>query len=438
MNIKKILPLTAFAVLALAPYVTSGQTAPRPIEMSYEEASAFEVGIIVRGSNAPTPKAPENLYIQPANKAEACKVPTTQDLLNRPNIQVYWDGECKNGFAFGLGRNIAISDTYHLDEITILDGDNWWSRPRVFYDYVNNIVAYRVGGSKFPAGTTLNERMVDSISGFNAYQDLTVVDEFGKVFAVQSSAFESARILWNSRIDNAIAAYRFSDNLGTPVTDQNAATFMTEILDPKSNTAGMAVVHYANGATRQFKISDGKTENVLLPAAYIDHLYSKYQEIVNATSQANANLQSAQQIEREYLFKACNGKSGIKGLDNSDYTKICTWRDQFKERYAVASANYQRQLESLKQQATTAEQQRQIQQQIAQQQQMLQQQRNQQAWNEANQRSQQQTQQLVPAWQPQVQPFQVQPWVAPQVQPIAPPGGNRIICNTIGSITTCR
>jgi len=119
-------------------------------------------------------------------------------------------------------------------------------------------------------------------------------------------------------------------------------------------------------------------------------------------------------------------------LDQTEYTKICTWRDQFKEPYAVASANYQRQLESLQQRAATAEQQRQIQQQIAMQQYMVQQQRNQQAWNDisqANRQLQQQTQQTLQG---------VQSWQPPQVQPITPPGGNKVICNTIGTITTCR
>jgi hypothetical protein len=404
--------------------------------MTYEKAAAFELGLIARGSYT-TPKAPEKLYIQPVNKAEACDLPTTQDQLNRPNIRVYWDGDCKNGIAFGLGRSIAISDTYHLDEITILDGDNGWSRPRVYYDYVNNITVHAVGGSRFPAQTVLSEQMVDSISGFNANQTLTVVDELGKVFAVYSSAFQPLSYFLNTRLDNAIG-YKFTYNSAALVTDQNAMIFEARIVDPKSNTTGVTLVRYANGTVRHFMVSDGKDENVLFPVAYTDHLHSKYMEVANAAAQANANLQVAQQIEREYLFKACNGKSGIYGLDNSDYTKICTWRDQFKERYAAASANYQRQLESLRQQATTAEQQRQIQQQIAQQQQILQQQQNQQAWNQANQRSQQQPQQVEPAWQPQVQPMQVQPWVPPQVQPITPSGGNLVICNTIGRITTCR
>ena len=333
MNMKKVLPLVAFAVLA--GYAALGQSASQPQAISYKEASAFETALLNR-ERVNAPKAPEKLYIQPANKAVACRLPTSQSQLDRPNIRAYWDGECKNGFAFGLGRDIAISDTHHIEEITIHDGtgDNW-SQPRVDYDYVNNTVAYAVGGSEFPAETRLSESMVNSVSGFNAYQALSVVDELGRAYVVQSSAFQPQRIFLNTRIDGIIV-YKFTDASAAPVTNQNAPIFAAEIVDPKSNTVGMAVVRYANGAIRHFKVSDGNNEIVSVPTAYIDHLQTKYQEVVNVTSRASANLQRAQQIEREYLFKACNGKSGIKGLDNSDYTKICTWRDQFKEPYAIA------------------------------------------------------------------------------------------------------
>jgi hypothetical protein len=409
--------------------------------MTYEEASAFEVGLIVRGTYT-MPKAPEKLYVQPANKAEACKLPnSTARPLDGPPFRDYWDGECKNGFAFGLGRDIAISDTYRVEEITIFDGtEDDRSRPSVFCDYVNNTVGYVARGPGSLASTSLSETIVDSVSGFNAYQTLSVVNDLGKIRTLQSSSFQSGRIFVNARIDGSIT-YKFTDNTAAPVVNQGAAIFVTEIVDPKSNEVGVAVVRYGNGAVQHFKVSDGKNAVVSFPTAYTDHLQTMYQEVVDATSRASADLQRPQQIEREYLFKACNGKGSIKGLDNSDYTKICTWRDRFKEPYAIASANYQRQLESLRQQATTAEQQRQIQQQIAQQQQMLQQQRNQQTWNEANQQLQQQTQQILDhaSQQLQQQGWQgVNSWQAPQVQPLTPPSRSTVICQTIGSITTCR
>jgi hypothetical protein len=238
--------------------------------------------------------------------------------------------------------------------------------------------------------------------------------------------------LVNTNLDQSIS-YRFTDYSAAPVINPAAVAYTAEIVDPKTNLpGGVALARYANGSVQHFKIINGTNEPTVVPEEYANYLASKYQEIIGATSQANVILQRAQQVEREYLYKACNGTSGIEGMDRATYTKICTWRDQFKEPYAAASANYQRQLEGMRQQAATAEQQRQIQQQIALQQQMLQQQSYQQTWNEINQTSQQiqqRTQQTLQG---------VNSWQAPQVQPIAPQGGNNIVCYTIGSITTCR
>ena len=429
MNIKQTLPYAALALLAGC--ATPGQHASQPKPISYDEASAFEHSLLARRS-AP-PEMPPLIYTQPVNKKEPCKLPTSQDQLDRPNFRAYWDGGCKNGFASGLGRDIAISDTHHLEEITVHDGSgNNWSQPRVMYDYVNNTVLYAVGGSRFPEATQLGEKMDSSVGGFNAYHTLSVTDDSGKSLVIQTSAFHPQRIYLNTRLDGSIA-YKFTDYSAVPAINQNAVSFTAEIVDPRSNVSGgVAIARYANGSVQHFRVLNGRPEPIRIPQSYTDHLSSKYQEVLIAASQANSALQRAQQIEREYLFKACNGKSAIDGLEMATYTKICSWRDQFKEPYAAAAANYQRQLESMRQQAATAEQQRQIQQQIALQQQMLQQQQNQQTWNQINQASQQlqqTTQQILQG---------TSSWQAPQVQPIAPPGGNRVTCYTVGSIVTCR
>lgn len=423
MNMKRFLPLMSVFVMA--------GCANGPSVMSYEDASAFERSLLSRETSLPT--MPEPIYTQPDNKKEPCKLPTTQEQIERPNFRAYWDGECKNGFAFGLGRDIAISDTHHLEEITVHNGNdgNNWLQPRVSYDYVNNMVRYAIGESTFPASTEIAEKMDNTTSGFNAYHGLSVVDKLGNAFVIHSSAFGPQRVYLNTKTDNSII-YRFVDYSAAPLVNPNNPIFTAEIIDPKNNiSTGIGIARYSNGAVQHFKMNNGVNETILLPTEYINHIFSKYQEIINAASQANSKLQRAQQIEREYLFKACNGRSGIDGLDNSTYTKICSWRDQFKEPYAIASANYQKQLESLRQQAVTAEQQLQIQKQIALQQQMLQQQKNTQILNAVNQTTrdiQQNTQQMLQG---------MNSWQTPQVQPSVSQGEGQVICQTIGSITIC-
>lgn len=227
-------------IAALMACSTVGYAASKPKKISYQEASEFERSLLARESAPPT--IPEKLYVQPANKTEPCKLPSTRDQMERPNFRSYWDGECRNGYAFGLGRDIAMSDTHHVEEITVHDGtgDNW-SAPRVFYDFVNNLVFYAVGGSQFPASTQLAEKMETSINGFNALQTLSVTDTRGNSYIVQSAAFNPQRSFLLSQ-NNGALAFKFSDNSAAPVVDPNAATFAAEIIDPKSNTRGGVLV----------------------------------------------------------------------------------------------------------------------------------------------------------------------------------------------------
>ncbi len=426
MNINQLIPFTALIILSGCNNLGQHETQPKAI--SYDDASAYERSLLMLES---TQSEPAKLYTQPINKKTPCKVPTTQNQLERPNFRAYWDGDCKNGFAFGLGRDIAISDTHHLEEITIHDGNGGnWSGPRVNYDYVNNSVIYAVGGARFPASTLVQDRIINTDKGFNETITLGVIDESGKTFSIQTSPFSPQRQYINSNIHNPIA-FRFTDNSSAPVINQNAVSLTAEIVDRRTNTiGGVAIARYANGSVRHFKIINGRPELTLLPSSYIEHLIDKYQEIQNTTAKAATVLQQAEQIEREYLFKACNGKNHITGLDKKTYTEICVWRDKFKEPYATALSNYQKQLENMRLQASSAERQLQIQQEMA-----LQQRKEdlrEQEINLINTQLQQmrnsgsQQQQIINSYQ------------IPKTIPITPVGGNRVTCVNTGIVTNCK
>jgi hypothetical protein len=421
--------ILATAVLVLTGCASSGG----PRKVTHEEASAFERSLMARTKK---PTRHEPIYTQPVNKSEPCRLPSSQEQLDRPKFRAYWDGDCKNGFANGLGRDIAISDTHHVEEITIHDGTGSnWSQPRVFYDFVNNSVSYRAGGAKEPADTMIRENYINSVSGFSVSQLIVVVDESGNSSILSTSPFHTERLHAFTNIDGSFD-FRFSDNTAAPAIDPNTATRTFSVSNPKTNTrGGFSIIGYGNGQFRHFRMVNGEFgEVVTLPVEYTSHIYSVYQKVRESVAGAIPVLKSSQQIEREYLFKVCNGKGSIPGLDQAAYSKVCTWRDQFKEPYAAASARFQQQLESMKAQATTAEQQRQVQQQIAVQQQMLQKQQDQQAWNEmmseisrASEQVRKSTERSMP---------NTNNWQAPQVQPLSI-GRNTAICQTIGSIVMC-
>lgn len=399
--------------------------------MSYEEAAGFENSLIARGRQ--TIEQPEPLFTQPANKQEPCKIPTTKSQIERKNFRAYWDGDCKDGFAFGFGRDIAISDTHHLEEITIHAGNGEFNanKPFALYDFVNNKTTYGVLGEKHPESSFMHQTITNDSSHFTTQFNLGVTDENGNQFLLTASPFDPRKLYINHQ---GSVGYRLTDFTGAPGAS-NQPSRAIEILDAHTGVAGgVRIVQFRNGTIEHQKLDSGGqvVERAVIPQEYVKHLLAKISETQEALATANARIQKAQQMEREYLYMACNGKHTIKGLDTAIATKICSWRDQFKDPYEKALANYQQQIEQWRQQAAAQEQQ--LAQQRVYQAQLVQQQAiaNQQAWQNINNALQSTSNQIN---QQNQQTQNLMNFQMPQVQPITPPGGNRVICSTLSNGT---
>jgi hypothetical protein len=393
------------------------------------EAMKYESQIIAAAASQPVPPQAETLYTQPVNKTEPCKLPTTQDQLDRKNFRAYWDGDCKDGFAFGLGRDIAISDTLHREEITI---HNHFSpeieRPSVGYDFINNISSYN---GVFDAAKTMHgyaQQIVRNPDDSISVAITTGEESKAGLLRMVSSPFETRKGIYNAR--NGQPHYVLADFSAGPATSDQPA-FTLAVLDPNNGQAvGYRIVRFRNGIVQH----QGPAGLVRLPQEYVDHLLGKIAEANAAIGKASAASMRAQQMEREYLFAACKSEYSIKGVPPEDlpFTReVCTWRDQWKEPYVKAQASYERKLAEARQQVSAREQQlalQRTQQQIAMQQQLA---ANAAAWQAFSQSMQQTTNSI----QQQTQHFMN--YQAPQVQPIGQPS-TQIVCKTFGNITKCQ
>ena len=410
-----------------------GTTGPRLPKLTYDEAAAFERTLQARELKPIQP--PEGrLYTQPLNKKEPCKLGTTQDQLNRSNFRAYWDGQCKNGYAFGLGRDIAVSDTHHYEEITIYSelGDTFGS-PSVHYDFVNFEVVHRTAFDPYPKHNAIYERISNDTKGFTIGYQLMSTDVSGRTKMLEFSPLGPARIFVSHERN---IQYKFTDNTKFPLLMAEQTKFGAEIVDPKTQKAGgVAAIVFGNGQERHFRHTATNPELVQLPSEYVAHLNAKMKETADQVNMVEGSLEPARKMEREYLYLACNGKHTIDGLEPEVAKKICTWRNQFKEPYAKAIEKAKSQLDDLTKKAEAAAIERRNQQQVALEQRRIQAQQTQQDVQsfvaELNQASQQFLNNSV----------QMRNNVMSQPTPMPSFGlqGNNVVnCTTIGSITSCR
>lgn len=418
--------------------------------ISFADATSFENSLLAK--DRPPIERPEKVYSQPVNKKIPCKLPSSSDQLARNNFRSYWDGQCKNGYAFGLGRDIAISDTHHVEEITTHNGtdDDYTNRASVYYDFVNGFVGYRVHGEKFPAHVAFAEHINNSNYDLQVDYVVAKVDEDGRVLSNTFSPFRFERVYSNSTRG---VEYKFIDHVLPHLAEASAPTAVAEVINAKTGSGGgVAIVRFGKSHINHFLVEGTQRTPVKAPDEYVSHLNAKLAEVTAVIP--TINVESARKIEREYLYFACSGKHSISGLDKKISSKICTWRDQFKSPYKNAENKFKQELERLQQKVELAEQQKRsqeqeqaryrqlaeerqaAQQQLAAQQDALNRRQEQQEMRELGNAIGQWGQQMQFAGQQMLQSVQRQP--TPQLMPFSPLGGNRINCVTVSNVTNCR
>jgi len=428
MNISSLL-LTIFAVSIISGCASTGTQYPK---ISHEEAESFEKSLLDKHVASSPRTASEKLYVQPINKNEKCKLPTSSDQLQRRNFKAYWDGDCKNGYAHGLGRDIAISDTHHIEEITIHDGTfEYKQQPTIFYDFVNNFVVYAFHGVNQFEKISLTEKYEIGNNNLSVVHAIEKGDQKGNLLWIHSSPLNPKKTYGNA--SNGVV-FEFQDATGIPAKYDDTV-YVVEMKNYQHVQGGVAIAKYGNGQIRHFKIgSTGQKSLVQIPKSYTDHIETKRQEIYNAIPQINNAIDHVKKIEREYLYLACNGKHKINGLDIKIATKICNWRKEMQPMYQAAIENAKKQLEQRLQSVEKAENERALKQKIAQQQRTIEQQRNQQAMSEIT-NSLNSLSNSLRSSAAQTQQF-IQPMPVYQPAPLGSSG--RINCITTGPLTSCR
>jgi hypothetical protein len=322
--------------------------------VTYAEAMAYENSLTAGDVSAL--QKPAALFTQPLNKNEGCKLPTSQDQLDRSNFRAYWDGACRDGYAYGLGRDIAISDTHHIEEITIHDGKPSGSTGIVVdYDFLRNGVAYCSIGKQWPSRSCLMERYDNGAEGFDLKRTIGVTDSQGRTFAFQSSPLSPVKVIMEV---NGNLLYKFTDLSSVPSSNPSAIISSVEILDKQASPSeeqatGYAIVRYRNGQVRNIKITNGVPQQIALAPEYVAHVQDQYRAITAVLSGARAGIEEAQDMEKQYVFKTCSGSQSIAGLDENTYRQVCTWRENFKEPFGKALTEYKAKLGRMTQLART-------------------------------------------------------------------------------------
>ncbi|SVE05663.1 uncharacterized protein METZ01_LOCUS458517, partial [marine metagenome] len=250
-----------------------------------------------------------------------------------------------DGFAYGLGRDIAISDTHHVEEITIYE-DNGKASSAVYYDFVEQFVgysSYEYDGSQIRlAEQYINNEGEDFNIMYRQGESLKNGNSYGKKW----SPFHT-NIIEFSIIENVV--YEYISSRIKPINNRVAVGHFQTIDNKTGSPIGFKIIRYANGNARHLDIDSA--EKVSLPEEYLSMVVEKYQESSESNSRVKQKIQAVRRMEAMYLNQACNGEHEISGLEKNISNKICTWKNQFKEPFELAKNRFDESLERMKAEA---------------------------------------------------------------------------------------
>ena len=304
--------------------------------MSMQEAMAFEnKHRVTNPPYAPVALEPE-VYAQALNKKEACLVPMTKELKAEPNFKSYWDGQCKDGYAYGLGRDIAVTDSRTVEEITVYGARaaEYDGRKAVFVDYEDSSWEQNY------------HRTAPLSSVYYAVRSYTSGGEFK-----QSKGYREQEGKGSMTVFHALAKAKYpvtrmlttEDNIGYSMN--SVGVVPNHILDYTIETitsgadAPFRIFGYKTGEFVGVTRTGEKSTIVVIPAEYRQYLMAKLTPALELAPRINRYVAGVQEMEDRYLAKACAPSAAVpEGIPANVYHRICLFKAELDKREALAVA----------------------------------------------------------------------------------------------------
>lgn len=245
---------------------------------------------------------------QPLNKSEECKLWFAGDWPE--NLEIFWDGGCKEGYAYGLGREFVKGA--RADEI--IDKEE---------------VAYYQGGKKEPVYLARYDRVKKSYS-LNAYGS----DVGGIINTLVQSpkGAEVITLVVNSKFLPE-TGYRY-------VLKTSSATNDLEYFKDAGNDVKTVIVDVDNAAMKKiffdgvYKIevlTDGRVFNIdmqsnsliQLPKSYRENAVRIDQETKEAAQEIFSMARKSQEMVDYYKNNVCKDSVKVSFISNEQYKEIC-------------------------------------------------------------------------------------------------------------------
>ena len=320
---------------------------------SYEKNYLKEYNDILKN-----PPKYKTTYIQPANKKEPCKkfFEYTGDdkWFKEESYKIFWDGECKNGYADGLGR--AIEKDTLIDKWGLAIYKNGKPTYYIVNDVLKNDIFEGIDDKNmqnyFGVLTQITEKMgdIDLVNIAVAYNKND-----------QITLFSSTSPFWNESYTLTKSYPNFEYVYDNQQNNDEAEIDFAFFLSDKKNKNGWTI-----GKPKGQNVISGEFvmdnfNKAALPSSYNTKADKIIKEIYEAQQKAYQAQEQAQLVKKQYMKKICKDSVKVGFMDNDDYKLICNNYQREKELFTKINDKLERltkeKIARLEQQRYTAQQQ---------------------------------------------------------------------------------
>ena len=318
----------------LSAFMFSGCTGNQPSLSQIDETEAFsyikkyEAEYQQIKSNTQNMKMPVK-WIQAVNKKEPCKLfvgynPNDDRTLKNDN-KIFWDGECRNGYAYGLGREFERGFLTNLDAIALYSGEE--KKPEYFIQKDN--LENNTQEGDITNGNYVKTTIKDDGMNFDIWYDyghfkrnLTDID-----LVIRSSPF-STNIRYVKAFNNY--GYIIDDVSNDEFSESN---YNYNIMDAKSKQwSGFAFsVTKSNVRYDGERINGQLSRRVVLPQSYVNYINNVHIEIENAGQVALNAQKKALIVKQQYKNTICKDSIKVDFIDNNEYKAICSENEKIAQ-----------------------------------------------------------------------------------------------------------
>jgi hypothetical protein len=286
-------------------------------------------------------------WVQPSNKKEKCEIEVNFGTIDRTqddSYKLFWDGECKNGKANGLGRVFESSDIYEQSLVSIYKNGKISNACFVKREFENTTLMGECRGNELDLdfdflkiknnGADNNFKLMNKRKLYThqkpTYNVITKIYDSLQKFNIEQK-YGTYGNIYTPILLNVKSPFTITDidfklfyNYGYQFTKYNSGRKWYGTMNQNAVAHGYQYIIESNGEKRAAEANNNNfVKRAILTNQFVQHFKDIENEVYEATLKSKTAYKKAKIIKEKYKNKICTDSIKVDFMSNNRYKEIC-------------------------------------------------------------------------------------------------------------------